>query len=87
MAGGEGHQARRVAHAAEQIKSSVQGGQRQVRTNKRNRAMFSKGSCVPQKVGAQMYLTFSQLSSFDHDRVDGNEGRDEEVVAKGPFSV
>lgn len=49
--------------------------------------MLSKVGCFPQKVGAQMYLTFSQLSSFDHDRVDGNEGRDEEVVAKGPFSV
>lgn len=34
-----------------------------------------------------MYLTFWQLSSFDQDRVNGNEGGDEEVVLNGPFSV
>lgn len=87
MAIGEGVRPGRVAHAAEWLKSSVQGGQSQVRTNRRNKAMLPEVGCVPQKVGAQVYLTFSQLSSFDHDRVDGNEGRDEEVVAKGPFSV
>lgn len=36
---------------------------------------------------ARMYLTFWPLSSFDQDRVDGNEGRDEEVVTKAPLSV
>lgn len=87
MASGEGAGPGRVAHAAEWIKSSGQGGQSQVRTNRRNKATPFQVGCVPQKVGAPMYLTFSQLSSFDHDRVDGNEGRDEEVVAKGPFSV
>ena len=34
-----------------------------------------------------VYLTFWELSSFDQDRVDGNEGRDEEVVTNAPLSV
>lgn len=38
-------------------------------------------------VWTRMYLTFWELSSFDQDRVDGKEGRDEEVVTKGPLSV
>lgn len=42
----------------------------------------------PHIVGrVRMYLTFGALSSFDQDSVDGNEGRDEEVVTKAPLSV
>lgn len=44
--------------------------------------------CVSQGVDqVRVYLTFCVLSSFDQDRVDGNEGRDEEVVTKAPLSV
>lgn len=75
-----------AAHAAV-VKSSVEGGQSQVRANRRDKATLSDVRRVPQRVGAQMYLTFSQLSSFDQEWVDGNEGRDEEVMAKGPLSV
>lgn len=66
------------------------GGQSQVREGEEvEKVKGSKGiCCIPQDVGwMRMYLTFWALSSFDQDRVDGNEGRDEEVVTKGPLSV
>jgi hypothetical protein len=33
------------------------------------------------------YLTCGAPSSLDQDKVDGNEGRDEEEVTKAPFCV
>lgn len=44
--------------------------------------------CIPGDVDCvMMYLTFGALSSLGQERVDGNEGRDEDVVTKAPFSV
>lgn len=46
------------------------------------------GFAKPLEVGrARMYLTFWVISSLDQDRVDGNEGSDEEVVTSGPLCV
>lgn len=60
------------------------GGREEQQETAGQRSNQSRFAVLPRDAG-WMYLT-CELSSFDQDRVDGNDGRDEEVT-KAPLSV